>query len=207
MNTRLRDLRLWIPVLLLTVANCSAWAGPAERAAADPRRSLGIGLGILLFAVLAVLTKAAAIAFNLCAAHVTPALFRKGRDVLAASPVKSFFVGLVNIVLVSIVGFALANQNVTRLLGLLLLAALLLVLVVSRTLVYQLLGTRLVGEPIPPEGLPSCRAHCWGGVAIELGFLTPIVGQLAGAIVTVMTTGALVLAAMTRERAAPSSTS
>jgi hypothetical protein len=109
---------------------------------------------------------------------------------------------LVNVVLALIVGGTLASHKVTVVFGLLLLIALLLVLYVSRALVYQLLGMRLVGEMSDPEGLPSTRAHCWGGAVVELAFLTPIVGQLAMIVVTVMTTGALVLAWMSRERAA-----
>jgi len=199
MKTRFRNLWVWVGLLAAALGGQAAWAGPGG---GDSRRSLAAGCATLLIVALMLVGKAATVAFNLCAAEWRPALFRKGREILVASPVKSFFVGLVNVALALIVGLALANLKVTVVFGLLLLIALLLVMYVSRTIIYQLLGTRLVGEISDPEGLPSTRAHCWGGAVIELAFLTPIIGQLAAIIVTVMTTGAMVLGWMSRERAA-----
>ena len=181
-----------------------AWAGPASAEPADPRRQLAAAVGLIALVLLAPLVKAATVALALCAAELAPRSFREGRAVFTASPVKSFFVGLVNLVLAVVVALALIAMKITAILGLLLLVVLLLALFSSRALVYQLLGTRLVGEVSDPEAPPSVRAHCWGGVAIELAFLMPVLGQIVAAIVTTMTFGALVLAAMTRQQSAAS---
>jgi len=200
MKMRFQNLWMCVGVLAAALSGQAAWAGPAGDN--DPRRPLVAVCATVMIAVLLLAAKAALVAFNLCATHWRPVLIRKGREILVASPLKSFLVGLVNVVLALIVGGTLASHKVTVVFGLLLLIALLLVLLVSRALVYQLLGMRLVGEVSDPEGLPSTRAHCWGGAVVELAFLTPIVGQLAAIVVTVMTTGALVLAWMSRERVA-----
>jgi len=202
MRAKLQNLRIWVAGAVLTLSSHLAWAGPADREPGDPRQLLLGGIAMLLLILWLLVAKVALVAFNLCAAELAPRLFRRGRAVLVASPVKSFFVGLVNVILLLIVGLVLVQHKASGILGVLLLIALLLVLFASRTLVYQLIGTRLVGEVCDPEGSPSPRAHCWGGAVIELAFLTPIIGQLAAIVVTVQTAGALILAAMSRERAA-----
>jgi len=201
MRVKLETFRIGSVLLVLAALSHPAWAGEAARGEDARRWLLGSSI-LLLILVLMAIYKAAMVAFNLCASELKPALFCKGRTILAASPVKSFFVGLVNFILAWIIGVALIKTKVAGILGVLLLIALWLVLVVSRTLVYHALGTRLTGEVSGPEDAPSPRALCVGGIAIELGFLTPIVGWLAEVIVVLATTGALILAAISRERPA-----
>jgi hypothetical protein len=192
-------------VWALTTAGQSVWAAPGAGGNADATRFLGVGLGVLTLTLVGLVVIAALIAFNLCAVELMPGLFRKGRSILVASPVKSFFVGLVNIVLVGIIAGALGKHKATILISSLLWIALLLVVFSSRALLYQLLGVRLTGEVSDPEGLPSTRAHFWGGAIVELAALTPIIGWLAGAVATAMATGALVLGWMSRDHASAAS--
>jgi len=196
--------RMCVSLLFLAMCGHSAWAGAAQGAAGEAHRVWTV-VGLFFLVLLMLLVKAAIIAFNLCAAEFQPTLFHRGRSILVVSPVKSFLVGLVNVSVLLIVGCVLAQHKLTALLGLLVLIALLVIAIVSRTLVYQLLGVKWTGEINAPEGSPSPRAHCLGGAAVELAFLVPIAGQLTEIVVTILTVGAIVLAAMSRERAVASS--
>jgi len=202
MRTRLQHPVTWAALLILALCGQSALAGPAEGAISDPRRVLATGAWWLILALLALIMKATIIAFAYCAAELKPALFRKGRDIFLASPVKSFFVGLLHVVVVLIIGLWLANKKPAAVLGLIVLLIWVVVVISSKALIYQLLGMKIVGEVSEPEGSPSPRAHCWGGVTAELAFLTPVIGWLADVILTFMVVGALVLAAIRHERPA-----
>jgi len=184
---------MWLGLFALVLFAQTAWAGPIARAAAnEPRRSLAMLGGFLVLALLVLIGKAATVAFALCASSLWPDLFRASRGMLATSPVKSFFIGLVDIALALLVAYALIALKVTVLLGLLVLVVLAAALLASRALVYQVLGAKLSGELADPDADPTTRAQLFGGIAVELAFLTPLVGPLAGVIVTLATFGALV---------------
>jgi len=200
MKTRLQHLLIWSACLFAALAAQPALAGPAEGAVQDPRRTLAAGAWCLILALLALIVKAAFVAWAYCAAELKPALFRKGRDIFVASPVKSFFVGLLHVVVVLVIGLALTSKKPAALLGAIVLLVWLVVVVSSKALIYQVLGMRIAGEVGSPEGSPSARAHFWGGVTAELALLTPIIGWLADVILLFMAVGALVLAAMRRDK-------
>jgi hypothetical protein len=191
-----------IALATLLLAGQVAWAGPA--AGQDPeaanRAALLIGPAILSLILLAVCLKATNVALALFATHLYPARFAVARGILSGSPVKSFLVGIINIVLVLIVAACLMALKIPALLGVILLLLCGLMLVSSRALIYQRIGTRLIGEVEDPVDQPSTRAHCWGGVVTELSFLVPMVGQFAALVVTITTFGALSMAMLSRQR-------
>ena len=186
----------------LALCGYPAWAGPAERAARDAQHGLQVLAATVLGALLALTITAAVIAFGLCAAALKPALIRKSRAIMTASALRSFIVGLVTLVVLLLVGTALCKHAQTAIVGWLLLIVLFLIVVSSRALIHQLIGTKLMGEVDSPDVSPSTRTQCLGGVAVELAFMTPLVGWLAGLITTTIASGALVLALMSREKPA-----
>ncbi|MBM3333297.1 hypothetical protein FJY63_01420 [Candidatus Sumerlaeota bacterium] len=194
--------RLLAVLPFLALCGNPAWASSAERGAHNAQHGLQVLAASVLAALLALMIEATVIALGLCVAALRPALIRKGRAIMAASALRSFIVGFVTLIVLLLVGAALSKHAETGLLGLLLLAALALIIVSSRALVHQLVGMKLVGEEDSPEVSPSTRAQCLGGVAVELASLTPLVGWAAWLITTTIASGALVLALMSREKPA-----
>jgi hypothetical protein len=92
-------------------------AGPTPEQAAQTAQAvhvLALSVGVLLatFSVIALvlILKAAAIALAIAASEIAPRPFRRGRDLFGLSPVKAFFVGLVNFLFAAFVaGLLLRN--------------------------------------------------------------------------------------------------
>lgn len=188
----------WAALATLATMAQTAWAGPAP---GNPRLALVQTAQVLLVLLFLLVAKAATVAFGYCVSEYAPQLFRRGGAILTVSPWKSLLVGAVNFVLGIVVISLLCQAGPLAALGVVLLIALSAGLLSARTLVYQKIGVRLVGDLSDPESPPTARAHFCGGATLELAFLVPFLGQVTMVLVTLTTFGALTLAALGRKRA------
>ena len=198
MNGKTKSLLMWASLIAMAMLLQASFVPEVNTKAGEAQLALVKLGGAFLFLLILLVAKAATVAFGYCASEYASKLFREGSAILRVSPWKCFLVGTVNLILAVILLWALFNLGPLSLFGILLFLLLLAGLLSARTLVYQRVGARLVGDLGDPESPPGARAHFCGGAATELAFLTPIVGQAVMIVVTLTTFGALVLAILSR---------
>jgi hypothetical protein len=191
--------------LLFLSAASFAWMAAAAPAVGEPSPAMAlvklIRTATALGFVLSWLVMAAAIiAFAYLVAEWRRPLFERGRELFVAHLGRSFALGLVNVLLFFAAGaFLVATQfPIVAQVGVVLWLAVLVGLLGSRAMLYQMIGARMSGGIPDPESPASFGDHLRGGIVAELAFMLPIVGWIAAIVLNLATFGALVGAMLSR---------
>jgi len=162
------------------LAATAAWAGPLPEALA-PERPLRNAVIFLVVLLIWLLLKSATVALALAGGAAMPALTRAGRGYLTVSPIKCFFVGLVNFLFVLLLGVViLGAKDASSLLCLLLFLAWLLFLSPRGTrrrlqrrwvfwvaaVVVLLILIASVGEPVNSPAKKALRGVIFGPLGL-----------------------------------------
>jgi hypothetical protein len=126
---------------------------------------LGLVIGILLSAV-------CVIALFVGLGALFPLTTERARRAAETMPGRSFLVGLINTLFVSVLFFSVqgGGRGLAQVLAILLLSAFSFSLAIGLTAMVQVTAMRLFGLPL------ATRAVVWSAVVLVLGSLTPFVG-------------------------------
>jgi hypothetical protein len=109
-----------------------------------------------------------------------------------------FLLGLANGIIIPFIGLLLMNTQILGLVGVILILFYLWLALLSYTVVYKDLGSRLFDEF---EGNRELKTTLYGGAVAEAAFFVPVLGQLYSILLFVRSLGAVTLAFLTRKSA------